>query len=86
MQLTHEAAFTELVAILREHVDDEVDITLESTMAGDLSLDSLELMEILATVEDRLGVRVPDAMLPELRTVGDVAAALERHLAEGARP
>ena len=70
-----------LFSILREHVEDGIDIKAASTMTGDLSLDSLSVMEILAEVEDRFGVRMPDETLPELRTVADVQAALERHLA-----
>jgi acyl carrier protein len=80
--LTKRAVSERLVAIVRGHVEDHVPITAESTMAGDLGLDSLGLMEILAEIEDSFGIRVPDTALPELRTVGDVIATLERHLTE----
>jgi acyl carrier protein len=72
----------ELEAILREHVGEEVTIRATSTMSGELGLDSLELLEITAQIEDRFGVRLPDDALPELRTVGDVLLALERRLSE----
>jgi acyl carrier protein len=72
----------ELEAILREHVGEGVHIRSTSTMSGELGLDSLELLEITAQIEDRFGVRLPDDSLPEMRTVGDVLLALERRLGE----
>lgn len=70
----------ELLVLLREHVDEKVPIDASTTMSGDLGLGSVELMEIAAEIEDRFGVRLPDELLPALRTVDDVARALEARL------
>ena len=69
-----------LVALLQQHVDGPVLIQPSTTMCGELGLNSVELMEITAEIEDRFGVRLPDELLPELRTVGDMLRALERRL------
>lgn len=65
------------VSLLREHVEDDVVIRGESSITGDLALDSLAIMEIMADVEDRFGIVIPDDVLPELHTVDDVVRALE---------
>jgi len=70
----------ELTALLREHVDERVAIGPATTMSGELGLNSVELMEITAEIEDRFGVRLPDDLLPQLRTVGDMLRALETRL------
>ena len=71
----------ELTTILKRHVAPDVAVSQASTIVGDLGLDSLAVMEVIADVEDRFHVTIPEDALPEIRTVGDVAAALERHLA-----
>lgn len=72
----------DLLAILRRHVLPGVDITTDSTIGGDLSLDSLAVMEVVADVEDRFGISIPDDSIAELRTVGDVGDALVSYLGE----
>jgi acyl carrier protein len=37
----------------------------------DLDIDSLSMVEIAVQVEDRFGVKVPDDVLANLKTVGD---------------
>ena len=70
----------DLVTILKHHVLPGVDVTAASTIGGDLSLDSLAVMELVADVEDRFGISIPDDSLAELRTVKDVCDALVSHL------
>ena len=45
----------------------------------DLGRDSLDLFELLFTLEEELGVSIPDADAVELRTLQDVLDYLERH-------
>ena len=70
----------ELTALLRDHVDERVVIGPSTTMSGELGLNSVELMELAAEIEDRFGVRLPDELLPQIRTVGDMVRALEARL------
>ena len=39
--------------------------------------DSLDVMDVIVTVEDRFGIEIPDAALDDLVTVGDLAALVE---------
>ena len=68
---------SELFTLLRAHVDEQVQIGTTTTMCGELGLNSVELMELAAEIEDHFGVRLPDDILPELQTVGDMLRAVE---------
>ena len=46
----------------------------------DLGLDSLERMEIVASLEDRFEGRIPEAVLLEIETCQHVASAIARHI------
>ncbi len=54
-------------------------MTLDSTIAA-LGLDSLERMEILASLEECFGGRFPEEILPELETCRQVIEAVEKYL------
>ncbi len=54
-------------------------ITLESAIFEDLGADSLDVVEMLITVEKELGVYISDDDAADLRTVGDVVAYCEAH-------
>ena len=58
-------------------------MTLDSAIA-ESGMDSLERMEILATLEERFGGRFPPEILPDLETTRQVIAAVEKYL--GAEP
>ncbi|PKM62794.1 MAG: acyl carrier protein [Firmicutes bacterium HGW-Firmicutes-21] len=53
-------------------------ITKESNIIEDLGADSLDLVEMLMTIEDNMGIIVSDDDAARLKTVGDVTAFLER--------
>ncbi len=82
MALTRAYVQGEVLDILRRHVPEQTEVVVASTITGDLGLDSLAVMEVIADVEDRFHVTIPDDALPEMRTVGDVVVALEAYLAK----
>lgn len=53
------------------------------TPIGEIGLDSLERMEILAALERQYGGRFPPEILPELETCRQVVEAVECHLLRG---
>ncbi|HVW36658.1 MAG TPA: AMP-binding protein, partial [Pirellulales bacterium] len=59
-------------------------LTLDSSII-ELGLDSLERMEILASLEERFGGRFPEEVLPQLETCREVVDAVEKYLG-GGRP
>jgi len=75
--------------IVLEHVqrvakERGVGITLDSSIV-ELGLDSLERMEIIASLEDTYGGRFPEDVLPQIETCREVAAAVEAYLGPAPR-
>ena len=54
------------------------DIQPDSVLTADLGLNSMELFDIICTVEERFDIEIPDRMLPKLVTVQDVVEYLEK--------
>lgn len=48
-------------------------ITEKTNIAEELGADSLDLVEILMSLEDEFGVSIPDEVIPEIKTVKDIA-------------
>jgi acyl carrier protein len=55
-----------------------VPVTEGTSFANDLELDSLTVMDLVASIEDEWDIVIPLNMLPELETVGQVADAVAR--------
>ena len=56
----------------------KVALTEASTFAGDLELDSLTVMDLVANMEDEWDIVMPLNMLPDLETIGQVADAVTK--------
>ena len=70
--------FEKLKEILVSELQIEEDlITLDAALASDLGVNSLELAELVLTVEDQLGVEINEDDLHKFITVGDVVKYLE---------
>ena len=54
-------------------------VTMEASLTDDLELDSLDAVDLNAALEDELGVSMPDEVLKEVQTVGDIVRYLEEH-------
>ena len=73
---TYEQALQATTDILRRHVDAQRAIRPNDHIQNDLGLDSLAVMEVVADIEDRFNVSIPNDMLTNIATVEDVARAL----------
>jgi len=60
-------------------------LTLDSAIT-EIGLDSLERMEIMASLEERFGGRFPEDILPDLETCRQVVAAVDKYLGGKPRP
>ena len=47
-----------------------------TTFAGDMEMDSLTVMDLVASMEDEWDIMIPLNMLPDLETIGQVADAV----------
>jgi len=59
------------------------EITEDTDLLGDLELDSLQVMNLLLRVEDRFDISIPVNILPDVRTVKDLALQIEILAREG---
>jgi acyl carrier protein len=60
------------------------DVKMESRIKEDLGADSLDVVEILMTVEDSFGITVDDEEIKTVKTVGDLIKMVDA-LADGAK-
>jgi acyl carrier protein len=56
----------------------EKPLTPAARFVDDLGLDSLTVMELVAEVEDTFDINLPINLLPEIHTVGELAATIDR--------
>lgn len=83
MAMTEQEIFDGLVATLAEFADVPADIvTPEADLAGDLSVDSLSMVEVINSAQDRFGIEIPDEDLRYLVTVRDVVSYVRRAQSE----
>jgi len=68
-----------IAVIARKKKLDPASITADSTFEQ-LGLDSLDAADLLFTFEDTFGIVVPDDVALSMKTVGQVAAAVQKLL------
>ena len=65
---------------LAEQLDvDPAKITMDSDIMSDFEADSLDIVDMVMTLEDEFGIEVPDDAIENLRTVGDVVKFVDSH-------
>ncbi len=70
--------FENIKKFLVEQLDvNEGDITMETTLAGDLGINSIELFDFLEVYEEKFNVKVKDEDLQNLVTVADLVKYAE---------
>ena len=74
--VTYDETLKVTTEILKKHVDGERTIRPNDHIQNDLGLDSLGVMELVADIEDRFAVTIPNDVLSDISTVEDVAKAL----------
>ena len=74
--LRESAAGREVLRSIREHGREE-DIDLGSNLELDLGFDSMERVELLASLEQALGIGLPDDFGAEIHTVRELIALLQ---------
>lgn len=70
--------FEEIAKILADQLGiSQSKITMDSDIVKDLGADSLDVVELLMTLEDNTGKTIPEDKVTDLKTVGDVVTLLE---------
>lgn len=70
--------FEKLKNIIAEVLSiDAEEITLESTFTDDLGADSLDIAQILISIEDEFDIDIPDDVMERITTVGEAVDAIK---------
>jgi len=59
---------------------DRSTLTENTTFGEDLDADSLDLVEVVMTLEDRWNLSIPEEDLNDVKTLGQAADVVARHL------
>lgn len=57
-------------------------VQAESRFVEDLSIDSLDMIEMLMALEDEFSISVPNDQVDNMKTVGDIVAFIEKAIAK----
>ena len=73
--------FEKVRDILTEQLDIEENlITPESSILDDLGADSLDIVDLVMTLEDEFDMEIPDEEIKNIKTVGDIVRYIEEHV------
>ena len=73
--------FEKMKKILAEQLDADADsITLETDIQDDLGADSLDVVEMLKSIEDEFEIEIPDEKIESLKTVGQVVEYIQENM------
>ena len=68
-------------AILSSQFDvDEDSITADTNIIDDLGADSLDVVDMLMSLEDEFDIEIPDEEIERIRTVGEVVSYIEENM------
>lgn len=76
-------AFAKIRSILAEQLNIDADtITMETDMLNDLDADSLDVVDVVMSLEDEFGIEIPDEAIEGMRLVGDLVKYVEENAEE----
>ncbi len=72
--------FDKLKDIIAEQLGVEADtIEMESNIQDDLGADSLDVVELITTIEDEFDIAISDDTVETIKTVGDIVNYVEKN-------
>ena len=67
--------------ILADTLDVNVDeLSADTNIATDLGADSLDVVEILMSIEDEFEIEIPDSEIENIRTTGELVEYIETNM------
>lgn len=73
----------ELITEIAEDMDvEEETITDEASFVEDMGLDSMALLEVLATMEKKFGVSIPESEFPNITSINKCTDTVQKYLSQ----
>ncbi len=73
----------EVIEEIGEDMDIDSDkITDDAKFIEDMGFDSMALLEVLATMEKKFGVSIPESEFPNITTIDQCTTTVQKYLAE----
>ena len=73
----------ELITEIAEDMDvDSEKITDSANLVEDLELDSMALLEVLASMEKKFGISIPESEFPNLTSIDKCSETVEKYMAQ----
>lgn len=70
--------FEKVRDIIVDQLDaDEDKITLEASITDDLGADSLDVVDLVMSIEEDFDIEIPDEEVENIKTVGDIVKYIE---------
>ena len=70
-----------LISILATQLDlPQEELNADTSLVDDLEVDSLDVVEMLMSVEDEFNVIIPEDEIEKLKTIGDVAEYVQNNM------
>ena len=75
-----------VVDVLKNVSRRPIEPTLDNELVADLGFDSLQVLEVIAELEDRFGITIPADDVPATRTVANVVERVARLVSQQSTP
>ena len=67
---------------VKEHIVDQLDVEedavkTESVIIDDLGADSLDVVDLVMSIEEEFDIEIPDEAVEGIKTVGDIVSYIE---------
>ena len=75
--------FDKIKKLIADQLDaDEENIKMESSITEDLHADSLDVVDLIMSIESEFDIEIPDSDVENIKTVGDIVNYVEANAAE----
>ncbi|WZL73785.1 acyl carrier protein [Clostridiaceae bacterium 35-E11] len=58
-------------------LDEDIEVTMDTSLMKDLEADSLDAVEIIMAIEDEFDVEIPDEDAESFKSIGDIVRYVE---------
>lgn len=70
--------FDKVKDIIVDQLDvDEDEVTMEASITEDLGADSLDVVDLIMSLEEEFDIKIPDEEVENVKTVGDIVKFIE---------